>query len=199
MANGYSQNFTLTDIFNNPKLKGKIPLVNYAEKLGKDDKIHKTTKMQTITALVYETAKNGARPFYKPLKAVRSGNIISVGGKLNTDINTAYNGVYRALVNNKQMFSFTVNNASIIRTALKEAQAVKTQTGQEPKLWLKYNTMYEIETLDKSDTQKLINDIMRNIFYNGDYAITQKKYGVESFFANYERNKREWQNKVGDL
>lgn len=199
MANGYNKNFTLTDIFNNPKLKGKIPLVNYAEKLGKDNKVHKTTKMQTLTALVYETAKNGAKPFYKPLKAVKSGNTIIINGKLELDLNSAYNGVYKALVGNKSMFSYTVNNADMIRTALKEAQKVKAQTGVEPKLWLKYNSMYEIESLNKKGLYNLINSVMQNIFYGADYISTQNKYGVEKLQRNYERNRQAWLKKVGEL
>ena len=35
MAGRYSQTFTLKDIFNNPNLKGKIPLINYKEKKWK--------------------------------------------------------------------------------------------------------------------------------------------------------------------
>ena len=31
MASRFTQNFTLTDIFNNKKLKDKIPLINYKE------------------------------------------------------------------------------------------------------------------------------------------------------------------------
>lgn len=203
MANGYSQTFTILDIFNNPKLKGKIPLVNYKESVGNDGKIHKTTNMQSLTTLIYDTAKNGARPFYKPLKAVKSGNTITVGGNLQGDLNTAYNGVYTALLNNKVMFNFTVNNADIIRTALKESQRQKRSNGKEPKLWLKYNSIEEIASLSKRQLQFFIDDVMRNIFYNEDFAYTQKKYGVDKIAVNgstdYARRRLNWQRKVGDI
>ena len=32
MANRFTQQFTLKDIFNNKKLKNKLPLINYKEK-----------------------------------------------------------------------------------------------------------------------------------------------------------------------
>lgn len=192
MANGYTQNFTLRDIFNNPKLKGKIPLVNYQEK--KDGKYR--TNMQSLTSLVYETAKIGATPFYKPLKANRKANTIVIDGNTE-ELEIAFNSVYTALLGQKQMFDYTVNNADIIRSALVEGAKQKN----EPKLWLKANTMTEIENFNKRQMQFFIDDVMRNIFYNPDFYKTQKKYGVDEITvnrsSNYERRRQNWAKKVG--
>lgn len=38
MASRFTQNFTLTDIFNNKKLKDKLPLINYKEIEREDEK-----------------------------------------------------------------------------------------------------------------------------------------------------------------
>ena len=192
MANGYTQNFTLRDIFNNPKLKGKIPLVNYQEK--QDGKYR--TNMQSLTSLVYETAKIGAIPFYKPLKANRKANTIVIDGNTE-ELEIAFNSVYTALLGQKQMFDYTVNNADIIRSALVEGAKQKN----EPKLWLKANTMTEIENFNKRQMQFFIDDVMRNIFYNPDFYKTQKKYGVDEITvnrsSNYERRRQNWAKKVG--
>ena len=52
MANRYSQNFTLTDIFNNPKLKGKLPLINYKERELEGGKISVRTNGKTVNRQV---------------------------------------------------------------------------------------------------------------------------------------------------
>jgi len=203
MANGYNQQFTLIDIFNNKKLAKKLPLVRYKENVGEDNKVHKTTNMKSVGRLVYETAKSSAKPYYNPFISSKNGNLIIVGGKLTGDYETAYESVYNGIVAQKEMLSFTANNGDIIRNALKESQMIKRQTGQEPKLWLKAGSMLEIENMSKKQIRELVDDVMKNIYYSDNYMNTQKKYDVAKIIVNgstnYERRKLLWQHKVGDL
>ena len=133
MANGYKRQFTLSDIFNNKDLADKFPLVNYKQR--DDDKYR--TKMNTIVALVRNTAKAAATPFYKPLKVDRSGNTIDVSGTLIGDYDEAYESIYHALVAQKSMMKYTVNNGDMIRAALVEGKKTELRGGKEPKLWLR--------------------------------------------------------------
>jgi len=202
MANGYNQKFTLEDIFNNKKLKGKIPLVNYKEDFDEDNKLHKKTNMKTLSYLVYNMAKSSARPYYNPFTPSKSGDIITIAGTLTDDINKPFEAVYQGILAQKQILSFTVNNGDIIRTALKESKKIGREMGKEPKLWLKVGSMQEIENMNKKQLNYLVDDIMRNIFYNSEYQYTQKKYDVAKIpvyrSTNYELRKLKWQQKVGD-
>lgn len=202
MAGRYSQVFTLTDIFNNKALKGKIPLINYKEKTLPNGKISRTTSLKSINRLVFDTAESSARPFYKPIKTQRQGNIMIIGGKLVGDHNSAVDAVYNALLAQKPVMSYTVNNAQMIRTALKEAEKNKRKYGIDTKLYLRAQSMEEIQGMTKRQIQWLLSNIMENIFYSDNFPETQKKYGVENAFVqgpyNYEQRKKLWKDKVGE-
>jgi hypothetical protein len=197
----YSQNFTLLDIFNNKKLKNKLPIINYRETMSEDGKTHSTTRMKSLGILVYETSKSSAKPYYNPLKPSKSGNQIIISGELTGELESVVNAVYNGLMANKRLFEITVNNADMIRTALKESQRIKKRTGIEPKLFLNVGSMQEIETMSKRQLNALLDDIMRNIFYNEDFAYTQEKYNVKKIVinrsSNYDKRKRDWLKKVG--
>lgn len=201
MAGGYSQKFTLTDIFNNKKLAGKLPLINYRERVGADGREHRTTNIVSVPALVFNTAKSSAKPYYKPLIAVKAGNDIDISGTLIGNYYEAYEAVYQGLVAQKAMLSFTANNADIIRTALKEGQAMKRNNGQEPKLWLRAGSMLEIENMTKPQLQALMTNIMENLFFGSDFAKTQQKYRVDEIPVkspySFEQRQAQWQRRTG--
>lgn len=203
MANGYAKIFTLQDIFNNPELARKIPLVNYKESVDSTGKEHRRTNMKSIARLVFETAKASAKPYYAPLKAHKAGDLIDIGGNLTGDYDAAYEAVYKGLVAQKSIMTYTVNNADMIRTALKEGAALKRSTGTEPKLWLRVGSVQEIKSMGKRELNTLMDDVMRNIFYNPEFEKTQKKYKVVDIPVNrsynYERRRDNWLRKVGDL
>lgn len=209
MAGRFSQNFSLTDIFNNKKLKDKIPLINYKEKELEFGKISRRTNAKTINRLVFDTSVSAARPYYKPISAHRNGNIIEIGGNLMGDQNQVVESVYNALIAKKQVMIYTVNNADMIRSALKEAENNKRKYGIDTKLYLRAQSMTEIEGMTKRQIQALLNDIMENIFYSDNFPETQKKYGVEQMLNLQAREVREytltypqrqlrWKFKVGE-
>lgn len=203
MANRYSQIFTLTDIFNNKNLKNKIPLINYKEKELENGKISHRANAKTVNRQVFDTAASAARPFYKPIKTKRNGDIMIIGGELVGDHDMAVEAVYNALLAKQQLLVFTANNADMIRSALKETEKNKRKLGQNSKLYLQVQSMQQIEGMTQSQIQSLINDVMENIFYGDDFPATQKKYGVEQLDigSKYDYNQRKliWKNKVGDL
>lgn len=206
MATRFSQIFTLKDIFNNKKLAGKIPLINYREREREDGKTMVRTSPKSVPRLVYDTSVKAARPYYKPLNPSKSGDTIIIDGMLVGDHDAAVNAVYAALVAQKQIMKWTVNNADMIRDALKEGEKNARLYGISSKLYLRAQSMQEIEGMSKRQIQALMTDIMENIVYGDDFPKTKKKWGVENFDAipqrgrllDYNQLRQMWKNKVGD-
>lgn len=200
MANGYSQIFTLKDIFNNKKLKDKLPLVNYKEKELENGKISRRTNVKTINRFVFDTATSAARPFYKPIKTTRSGDMMIISGEMVGDHDEAVDAVYNALQSKRVLFIWTANNVKMIRDALKESEKNKN-SGAATKLYLRVQSMQQIEGMTRQQIQALLQNIMENIVYGDGFPKTQKKYGVENWNLgnkfNYNQLKLRWKYKVG--
>ena len=203
MANSYSQIFTLTDIFNNKKLKDKLPLINYKEKELENGKISTRTNVKTVNRQIFDTATSAARPFYKPILTTRSGDIITIGGDLVGDHDEAVDAVYNALLTKKEILVWTANNADMIRDALKESEKNKRKNGINSKLFLRVQSMQQIEGMSKREIEALLSNIMENIFYGDDFPQTQRKYNVKNLQVNspfnYEQRKLRWKYRVGDV
>lgn len=198
MAHGYYKNFTLSDIFNNPRLAGKLPMMNYKEVKREDGKVSRRTNMQSFMSLVYSTAKSGARPYYRPLRATKSGGIVEIDGKIVAgDLDIAYNSVYLALRGALPMLRMTVNNAGMIRSALKNGRKQALSGGEEPKLWLRVGSIKEIANMSQPQLQAFMQDIMKNLYFNEEFAYTQKQFGVQVNRAEYAIEKEQWIRKVG--
>lgn len=198
MAAGYSQHFTLADIFNNKSLRSLIPLVNYRETVDKDGKTHRTTHIRSISRFVYDKSVQAARPYYEPLEAHKEGNTIIISGTPVSGQEDAVEAIYGALVANKFIMELTVNNSDMIRDALKEGERTKPA----PKLYLRQVSMEQIKAAlgTKKGREALLQDIMQNLYYSPEYAKTQEKYGVQGIQTNsfsYERNRARWARKVG--
>lgn len=203
MANRFTQNFTLADIFNNKKLRDKIPLINYREKQLEDGRISKRTNAKTVNRQVFDTATSAARPFYKPIITHRNGNVMTIGGELVGELDAAVDAVYEALQAQKQIILWTANNADMIRDALKESEKNKRNNGLNGKLYLRVQSMQQIEGMSKRQIQALMSDIMENIVYGDDFPATQKKWAVETMKVNspynYKQRQQKWKQKVGDI
>lgn len=199
----FSQTFTLKDIFNNKNLKGKLPLINYREIEREDGKLSVRTNAKTVNRYVFDTATSAARPFYKGIKITRNGNFMEISGELIGDHDSAVDAVYNALQNSKSVLSYTANNADMIRSALKESEKNKRNYGINSKLYLRCQSMAEIEGMSKPQLLALMNDIMENIIYGDNFPKTQAKYKVEEMKLNtafdYKQRKIRWKYKVGDI
>lgn len=203
MASGFYQNFTLVDIFNNKNLKDKLPLINYKEKELEGGKFSRRTNLKSVNRQVFDIATSSARPFYKPINTSRSGDVMIISGEMVGDHDEAVNAVYNAIVSKKQMLTWTASNADMIRSALKETEKNKSRQGLSSKLYLRAQSMQQIEGMSKRELQALMTDIMENIVYGDDYPETQKKYRVSEMAVNspynYEQRKRIWRFKVGNV
>ena len=201
MANRFTQNFTLTDLFNNKRLRNKIPLINYTEKEKEDGKMSIRTHLKTVGKQVFDTSAQAARPFYKPLKASKSGDTIIISGNLIGDLDGATEAVYNALLGKRQILSWTSNNGSLIRSALKESEKNKRNWGIEAKLYLRVQSMQQIEGMSQRQIEALLDDIVENIFYGDNFPQTQKKYDLDKLFTSspysYAERKEKWRQKVG--
>lgn len=203
MANRYSQIFSLSDIFNNKNLRDKLPFIDYREKELENGKTSYRTNLKTINRQVFDTATSAARPYYKPIRTIRYQDIMVITGNLVGDHNSAVDAVYNSLLAKKQLLGLTVNNAYVIRSALKETEKNKRKYGINSKLYLKLQSIQQINGMNEKQVQSLVNEVMENIFYGDDYPETQKKFNIENLNVgsrqSYEQRKLKWKNKVGDL
>ena len=89
----------------------------------------------------------------------------------------------------------------MIRDALKEAEKNRRNYGIQCKLYLRVQSMQQIEEMTEKQVAYLMNDIMENIVYSDDFIATQKKWNVQEMAVKspytYEQSKEQWQQKVG--
>ena len=198
----YSQTFSITDILNNKKLYGKLPLINYKEVEREDGKVSRRTNAKTVNRFIFVTAISSARPFYRPILPSRSGNLLVIGGTLVGDHNEAVDAVYQALVASKSIISLTANTREMLMSAVKETEKNKRKYGIDSKLYLRVKSMQQIEAMSKQEIFALLQNIMENIFYGDDFPETQKKFQVDKLYVksslNYNQRKEQWKRKVGD-
>lgn len=198
----YSQTFSITDILNNKKLYGKLPLINYKEIEREDGKVSRRTNAKTVNRFIFDTAISSSRPFYRPILPSRNGNLLVIGGTLVGDHNEAVDAVYQALVASKSIISFTANTREMLMSAVKETEKNKRKYGIDSKLYLRVKSMQQIEAMCKQEIFALLQNIMENIFYGDDFPETQKKFQVDKLYVksslNYNQRKEQWKRKVGD-
>lgn len=197
----FTQNFTLEDIFSNPKLKDKLPNITLKEKESEDGRVSVRTSAKSVNRQVFDTATSAARPFYKPMLTQRMENTLIIGGELVGDHDAAVDAVYKAILSKRLLLLYTANNADMIRDAMKESAKNKRYYGTDTKLYLRAQSMMEIEGMTNRQLQALLNDIMENLMYSDNFPKTQKKYDVASELTNldYANKRLRWKQKVGDL
>lgn len=197
----WTQNFTLIDIFNDKKLKGKLPLINYKETELENGKVSKRTNAKTISKMVYDLSVSASRPYYNPLKPRKTGDTIFIEGNLVGDHNQVVEAIYSRLLSQRIVMVYTANNLDMIRSALKEGANNKRKYGIDTKLYLRVQSKQEIYGMSPRKMQYFINDIMENIFYSDNFPMTQKKFDVKNLMVsnqyNYEQRKEMWKRKVG--
>ena len=203
MANQWSQIFTLKDIFNNRKLKDKIPLINYKEKVSEDGKVSTRTNITTVRKRVFDTATASAKPFYNPMVTQRLEGQLVIDGQMTGDHDQAVDAVYNAIKGIRSVLVWTANNADMIRYALKESESNKRNFGIDSKLYLRAQSIQEIEGMSRNQLQALLSDVMDNIAYGDNYPQTQKKFAVDKLPGggkySYEDRVFNWKRKVGAL
>lgn len=197
----FTQNFTLEDIFSNPKLKDKLPNITLKEKESEDGRVSVRTSAKSVNRQVFDTATSAARPFYKPMLTKRMENTLIIGGELVGDHDAAVDAVYKAILSKRLLLLYTANDADMIRDAMKESAKNKRYYGTDTKLYLRAQSMMEIEGMTNRQIQALLNDIMENLMYSDNFPKTQKKYDVASELTNldYANKRLRWKQKVGDL
>lgn len=202
MANRFTQNFTLRDIFSNDKLKKKLPYIDYKEQ-EKDGKVSQRASINSVRDQIFDTAVSTARPYYSSMTATRTENRLDIGGEMTGDHNSAVNEVYNAINSIKSVLIWTANNGEMIKSALKESERNRRNFGIDTKLYLRAQSMLEIEGMSRAQLQALLSDVMENIFFGDDFPETQKKFGVDKMASvgayNYKQQVEKWKQKVGVL
>jgi len=197
----YSQIFTLEDIFSNPRLKKKLPMIRIKENERESGRVSVTSQVKTVGRQIYDTSVSAARPFYKPLLARKQGDTIIIGGELKGEQDDVVNAVYNALMAQRLTILYTANNADMIRDAMKESAKNKRLYGIDTKLYLRAQSMAQIEGMTNKEIQALLNNVMENLIYSDNFPRTQKKYGVgdEAINPAYDQQRLRWKQRVGDL
>lgn len=197
MANRYSQIFTLKDLFYNEKLKDKLPYIDY-----KNDKSNDTAN-KDINHEILSIATSAATPFYEKLSINMTDGKIEIGGRLVGSHNSAVDAVYNAILSQKDTLSFTAGNADIIKAALKETENNKKNNGISSKLYLRVQSIQQIQGMSKPQLNELMENVLENIFYGDDFPQTQKAFNLENVAVNspfnYNQRKLRWKYKVGDV
>lgn len=196
----YTENFTLKDIFNNQELANHLPIVNYRERKYDGDKVSVRTQMKTVKRQIFDTSIKVARYYYKPLAPTRSGDMLILDGNLIGDHDACVNDIYDNLVGFRPFLMFTANNGDIIRSALKESEKNTRKYGIDSKLFLRAQSMMEIQGMSLRRLRHFMDDVMGNILFGDNFPETQKKYKVfEQDYGNKDYNtmRKEWRKKVG--
>lgn len=202
MANRFTQNFTLRDILSNKQLRKKLPYIDYKEKQTENGEIKQRTQVLTVRRQVFDTATASAKPYYSPMVTSRTENQLLIDGNLVGDHDQAVDAVYNSLKGIRSEMIWTANNANILRYAMKEAERNKRNFGLDTKLYLRAQSMQEIQGMSRAQLQALLDNIMENIYYGDDFPETQKKFQVENLVNTgytYEQQREKWKQKVGAL
>ena len=173
--NRYNDNFTLADIFNNRELANHLPFVNYREVEKEDGKISRRTNMKTVKRQIFDTSIQVARFHYKPLETTKAGDTLILDGNLITDLDACVNDIYDNLVSFRPFLMFTANNGDMIRSALKEAQKNQRKYGLDSKLYLRAQSIMEIQGMSIRKLRAFMDDVMSNIMFGDNFPETQKK------------------------
>ena len=198
--NRYSANFTLADIFNNKQLAEHLPFVDYRERKYNGNEVSVRTNMHSVKRQIFDTSIKVARFHYKPLEMTKAGDTLILDGNLITDLDACVNDIYDNLVGFRPFLMFTANNGDMIRSALKEAQKNQRKYGIDSKLFLRAQSIMEIQGMSIDKLRKFMDDVMSNIMFGDNFPETQKKYKVSQLDYgknNYEQLRKAWRQKVG--
>ena len=198
MRNGYTNKYTLSELFNNPYFRRVLPQVNYRELKNPDGGISRRTNLRSVNRIVFDTSENTANKLLTNVKSKRSGDSMEIVGDGN--IANCVEAVYNACMRAKRTVEYTANNMNIIRSALKAGMKQKAKTGSEPKLFLRAESLLQIKSMNDKQLRLLLNDVMENIYFNGDFYETQQKFGLEERLGSeYKQYKDNFDYKVGKV
>ena len=190
------------DIFSNKNLRKKLPYIDYKEKQTENGEVKQRTQVLTIRRQVFDTATASAKPYYLPLVTTKSENTLILDGNLVGDHNQAVDAVYNSLKGIRSEMVWTANNANIIRYAMKESERNKRNFGIDTKLYLRTQSMQEIQGMSRPQLQALMSDVMDNIVFGDNFPETQKKFEVDKLINTgytYKQQVENWKQKVGAL
>lgn len=191
----YSNNITLLDIFNNKTVAKKLPIGNYKEQ-GRGNKLDSNAQIRIIANQILDFSRTAARQYYNPLRCSRKNRTITVKGKLQKSYNAAYNGIYTALKGKARLLATLITNNELIRCAVIEDTLRKG--GQAPKLYLRIANVTQIKNMNANQLWGLLNDIVNNIKYSGNYPKTSKLLVREDkqYGNQFNDQWKKWFNKV---
>lgn len=191
----YSNYISLADILNSKSAIKKLPIGSYREQT-RGKRLDGNAQLRIIANQILDFTRSAARQYYNPLSCRRNNRSITVKGKLTTTYNAAYNGIYRSLKGKSRLLAALIMNNEIIRYAAIEDSM--RRNGKFPKLYLRISNVNQIKHMNANQLWGLLNDIVNNIKYSGNYPKTakllvkdDKQYGDQ-----FNNQWRKWFNKV---
>ncbi|MDR1138316.1 MAG: hypothetical protein LBK70_00345 [Clostridiales bacterium] len=209
MGVGYSDKLTLAHIFNNKSLAKVLPIGDYKEKSNRKGKIDDKAQMRIIANQVMDIAKQSAVPYYSPLKVKWSNRSIVISGTLTKSYDGAYNAIFRAVDSKKRLLASLATNNELIRMAWLENKGKFPMFGDDtvgqgqylrrvsPKLLLRAKSVADIKQMNDNELLDIVNDIVDNIKYSGNYPQTVSQLGIRMDTQQYRQAQAKWRKKVG--
>ncbi len=187
----YKQNFSLSDIFNNKSIRKKLPIGDFNE-IEKNKRVSKNGQLRIIGNQIKSLSSAAASKYYNKVRVTRTNRTITIKGDLNVSYGKAYNGIYNYIKSKSGLLSSLALNNEILQTAWMEEK----KNSKPTKLYLKVANIKEIKSMNANQLKSLMNDIIDNIRFSGNYPKAQKLFG-EKQDGDFMKQKQIWMKKVG--
>ena len=166
----------LIDFYKNKKLKQKLPIFNFKDNIS-NKKRDSNAQLRMIADQILSYTRQCAKPYYKTLSVKRTNRTIVVAGQLKTTYNKAYNGIAKAIEGQRRLIACLAMNNELLQTALIEDANRKND--MRPALNLRASSIVEISKMNSNQLFGVMNDIMKDILYSGNYPKTAKKFNIK--------------------
>lgn len=201
----YKQNFTLSQIFAEDTMKGRLlNLINIRDlRTNDNDKVNKAP-FNTVKNLAFLIANKSASQVFESFVSTEIGDNLDIAGKID-NLDVALDQITLDLASQVGTLSTLANNINIINEAVVESLRIQHATGKEPKLYLKENSLQEIRNKSPKEMSEFLQEILENIYYNESFKNVQSSLDLESnsidgkkySWIKYKDRKAKWEYKVG--
>ena len=210
----YSKKFTLLDIIESGYLDDILkPSIHtksvYKKRKETDEETSSTVNMGSLNKQIANVVQASAsRVATKARTSVYGGQVIC---RVKGDYELIYNTIVSDLESKASMLGTSLSHSDELETAIKESVTAKLSGREIPKMYLRLNSLEQIQGMTPRQKQRLLDDINENVYFNKDFVRTQASLGLRGknnrafFFTEKYSNHRKsystllrmWERKVG--
>lgn len=165
----------LIDFYTDKTLKKKLPIFNFKDNIGAK-KYDSNASLRNMADQITNFTREAARPYYKGVKVTRKNRTIVVSGNLKTTYNKAYSGIVKSIEGKRRLIACLIMNNDLFQAALIEDAK---RRANRPSLNIRANNISELNKMNSNQLFGVLNDIMKDILYSGNYPQTAKKFGIK--------------------